>query len=87
MLVPFTDSEGREVWINPIHVKAVRVKKGLLGGKKGSEIWFSWATGASAINVNLEPAAVAAHLNAGMPDLLPPVADDEDETTKAGTSD
>jgi hypothetical protein len=30
VLVQFIDSEGRETWINPIHVKAVRTSKGLL---------------------------------------------------------
>lgn len=85
MLVPFTDSEGREVWVNPIHVKAVRVRKGLLGGKKGSDIWFSWQTSSESIAIPLEPSEVAAALNAAMPAvMLPaPVSDeDEDEDSK-----
>lgn len=81
MLVRFTDSEGREVWVNPVHVKAVRAKKGLLGGKKGTEIWFDWETGSESVDVPLEPEQVAGALNAAMPEVmglpLPPEGSDE----------
>ena len=81
MLVQFTDSEGREVWLNPIHVKAVRVRKGLLGGKKGADVWFSWQTASESIAIPMEPTEVATLLNAGMPEvMLPgPAAGDEDD--------
>lgn len=84
MLVPFIDADGREVWINPIHVKAVRVKTGLLGGaKKGCEIWFSWQTTSESISILEEPSVVAAQLNAGMPAAMAisPTGDEDDEDT------
>lgn len=88
MLVPFTDSEGREAWINPIHVKVVRTKKGLLGGKKGTEVWFSWTTGSESIKIPEEPSAVAMKLNAAMPEMiaqqpLPPFSPDDEGEGKA----
>jgi hypothetical protein len=81
MLVPFTDTEGREVWINPIHVKVVRVSKGLLGGVKGTEIWFGWTSTSQSVNVRSSPDEVAAALSAAMPPTvpLPAVLDSEDD--------
>jgi hypothetical protein len=65
MLAHFQDTEGRDVWINPIHVKVLRAKKGILGGaKKGTEIWLGWTSTSEAITVPQEPAQVAAAFNA-----------------------
>lgn len=89
MLIPFTDAEGRETWINPIHVKVVRTRKGMLGGAKGAEVWFSWAAGATSVNIADSPEAVAMKLNAGLA-ALPPgsiplnwAGEDEDDGDEA----
>ncbi|MDX2114502.1 MAG: hypothetical protein SFZ24_02620 [Planctomycetota bacterium] len=79
MLVQFTDNEGRETWINPIHVKVVRTARKLFGGAKGSEIWFGWAATSESINVPEAPADVAQRLSASMPLIqFPPIESDDD---------
>lgn len=70
MLIPLTDEQGRETWINPIHVKVVRARKGILGGGKGTEVWFSFTGSSEAIYFTDSPAAIAAALNAGMPSAI-----------------
>jgi hypothetical protein len=85
MFICFTDAEGREAWINPIHVKLVRTRKGMLGGVKGAEIWFSRAAGAEAVNVPLAPAEVAAALNAAMPPVIAIDSGGEDDPQAAKT--
>lgn len=70
MLVQFTDADGRETWINPIHVKVVRTRKGMLGGQKGTEVWFSFNATSEAIYFNELPAVIAEALNAGMPPVV-----------------
>lgn len=80
MLVQFTTTDGREIWINPIHVKAIRAKTGLLGGKKqATEIWLSWLSGSTSIDVPLDPAEVAGLLDAATPAGLWPSGVDGDE--------
>lgn len=88
MLVKFTDTEGRETWINAMHVKVIRASKGLLGGVKGTEIWFSWNSTSSSINVRNSPDEVAAALSAAMPASMPPIAmfDSEEDTPADGKS-
>jgi hypothetical protein len=88
MLVKFTDTEGRETWINAMHVKVVRTAKGLLGGVKGTEIWFSWGSTSQSVNVRSTPEEVAAALAAAMPSSMPPIAvfDSEDDDAIAGKS-
>ncbi len=89
MLVKFTDTEGRDTWINAIHVKVVRVSKGLLGGVKGSEIWFSWNSTSESITVRNSPDEVAAALTAAMPASMPPIEmfdSEEDAPTDGKTS-
>ncbi len=67
MLVRFTDKDGRETWINPIHVRVVREKHGMLGGKKNvTEVWFSFHAQSEAIYFNEPPAEIAAALNAAI---------------------
>lgn len=87
MFIRFTDAEGREAWINPIHVKLVRTRKGMLGGVKGTEIWFSRAAGAEAVNVPLAPAEVAMALNAAMPPVIAIDSGGDEEAQAAKTSD
>ncbi len=65
MLVHLQDTDGRDVWINPIHVKVLRAKKGILGGaKKGTEIWLGWTSTSEAIVVPQDPKDIAAAMNA-----------------------
>lgn len=78
MLIQLTDAEGRETWINPMHVKVVRTRKGMLGGQKGSEVWFSFANGSEAVYFSEPPSEIAQALNAGMPSLMY-LSDDEDQ--------
>lgn len=76
MLTPFTTTDGREIWINPVHVKAVRGKTGLMGGKKpGTEIWLSWESTSEAVTVPDDVAEVAEKLNANMPEVFFPTGD------------
>jgi hypothetical protein len=70
VLIPLTDAEGRETWINPIHVKVVRTRKGMLGGGKGTEVWFSFTSNSEAIYFSESPAEIAAALNGGMPPVV-----------------
>ncbi len=70
MLIPLTDAEGRETWINPLHVKVVRTRKGMLGGGKGCEVWFSFNSNSEAIYFSESPAEIAAALNAAMPPVI-----------------
>jgi hypothetical protein len=77
MFVNFTDTEGRETWVNPLHVKLVRTYQGLLGGKKGTEIWFSFHSTSEAVYVPQPPADVAALLDAAMPPVVLMQTDDE----------
>jgi len=86
MLVQFTDHELRETWINPIHVKLIRTWRGALGGKKGTEVWFSFNGSSEAVYLDAEPATVALQLNAAMPlVMLPPSDEDPDSSTSATT--
>jgi hypothetical protein len=86
MLVQFTDSEGRETWINPIHVKTVRTSKGMLGGVKGTEIWFDWRYDSVPITVKDSPEAVATMLNAAMPAVVAYVPEDDAAGGKGHTA-
>ncbi len=89
MLVQFTTTDGREVWINPIHVKALRAKTGLLGGKKNAtEIWLSWVSTSESIDVPMSPTEVAGLLDAAAPaGLWPSVLDgDEDRPLNSSTT-
>lgn len=70
MLIPLTDAEGRETWINPIHVKVVRTRKGVLGREKGSEVWFSFHHSSEAIYFTESPSEISAALNAAMPPVI-----------------
>ncbi len=71
MLVRLTTAEGKDLWINPIHVKAIEPVR------NGAKVYFvftgSWA-GNQGIKVQHDAATVADMLNAAMPDLpyLPP---------------
>jgi hypothetical protein len=89
MLVQFTTTDGREIWINPIHVKAVRAKTGLLGGKKNAtEIWLGWTSTSESIDVPMSPAEVATLLNAATPAaLLPAFLESEDDPTNPRSGD
>lgn len=83
MLVPFTDSELRETWINPIHVHLIRTWRGALGGKKGTEVWFSFNGSSEAVYIEEDPASVAVKLNAAMPVImLPPTDAGDDQDSK-----
>ena len=88
MLVKFTDTEGRETWINAMHVKVVRTAKGLLGGVKGSEIWFGWSSTSTSVNVRSTPEEVAAALAAALSSGINPIAllDSDDDAPADGTS-
>lgn len=87
MLVQLTDAEGRETWVNPIHVKVVRTRKGMLGGQKGTEVWFSFHATSEAVYFSEPPDQVATLLNAAMPPvLLIDTASEEPTPTNAGDS-
>ena len=74
MLVRLTELKGPSVWVNPIHVKAVR------GRAKYTEVIIpiNTALGQAAIKVKESPEEVVELLNTGMPDFLPPLPLDDD---------
>lgn len=80
MLVQFTDHESRETWINPIHVKLIRTWRGALGGKKGTEVWFSFNSGSEAVYLDADPSTVAQQLNSAMPLVMLPPSDEDPDT-------
>jgi hypothetical protein len=79
MLIQFFDADGRETWINPIQVRVVRAKKGLLGGVKGTEVWMSYSSTSSSVEVPLPTTEVAERLNAAMPAVWFGDSTDDDE--------
>lgn len=81
MLIQLTDADGRETWINPIHVKIIRTRKGMLGGGKGTEVWFSFIATSEAVYFSEPPAVIAQALNAAMPTVVALTPDDDDQTT------
>jgi hypothetical protein len=85
MFVKFDDADGREVWVNPTQVRLVREKRGLLGGVKGSEIWFSYSQMSSSVDVPLAPDEVAGLLDAAMPSAWWSGSTDDDEGTTGHT--
>lgn len=88
MLIPFTNSDGEEVFINALHVRCVAPWTGMLGGKKGCKVWFSYNSSSDAVHIGEDPTVVAAKLNAVMPTVFPagglPAALSEDETATDG---
>jgi hypothetical protein len=70
MLIQLTDAEGRETWINPIHVKIVRTRKGMLGGEKGTEVWFSFHATSQALYFKESAEQLAGLIEAAMPPVL-----------------
>lgn len=85
MLISFIDHEGRETWVNPLHVRVVRTHESMLGKSKGSEIWFSFNSSSEAIYVKEPPAEVSARLNAAMPVAYLPSFSDGEASMNAGT--
>lgn len=86
MLVRFEDAEGRETWINPLHVKVVRTRKGMLGGGKGSEVWFSFHATSEAIYFSEDPSHIAVALNEGMPPVVALDTTGDEPTTNQQSS-
>lgn len=66
MLVKFTDSKGKEVWVNPIHVKLIEQRRQTTIIVLGPG---ATASGGSSIKVREPIDLVAEILNAAMPDM------------------
>lgn len=65
MLAKLTDKDGDTVWVNPLHVRSVKVGTGFLGGHKGTLIWLSSELiHGHHVYVRESPDAVASALNA-----------------------
>ncbi len=64
MFAKFTNTDGMTVWINPIHVRCIVIRTGILGGKKGTEIMLSgdYLHGVRVL-VNESPGQVAERLS------------------------
>ena len=68
MLVKLTDTKGKEVWINPLYVKAVQSR-----GDDGAEVFITFGTTwsqVSSIKVKASAADVATSISAAMPDAM-----------------
>jgi uncharacterized protein YlzI (FlbEa/FlbD family) len=80
MLVRLTDIKGQPVWVNPIHVRAVRAKS------KYTEVIvpLNTAMGQSVVKVKESVDEVVETLNAGMPEILPPLPPDDDGGSGGG---
>jgi len=67
MLTKLTDVKGVEWWINPIHVKLIREKRGK------SEVHMAspsvWGNQSPSLRVPIPADELAAVLNAAMPDM------------------
>lgn len=81
MLVRLTDTRGRDVWINPIYVRAVRSKS------KHIEIIirYSSAMGSSLLKVNGSVEEVVEAINVGMPEILSPMPPEDDSGSGSGS--
>lgn len=78
MFVKFTDKKGRDVWVNPLHVKIVAP-----AGPSAADLYFthgSWGTG-SYIRVRTAPDEAALALSAAMPPIAF-VPDDSEEDAR-----
>lgn len=81
-LIKLTDKDGKEIWINPIHVRSVAPKSGVFGASKGTEIMLGGMGsmhGGLSYTVPGDPEQIAALVSDAllqfMP-LLPPPDDD-----------
>lgn len=78
MLVKFTDVKGVNYWVNPLHVKMLREKKGL------TEVFIVYNPGWASPSFKVKQSAeeVAALLDAAMPDAGAFVPDDDPMAAK-----
>jgi hypothetical protein len=68
MLIPIAEKDGRQTWINPLHVRWVRSNRGMLGGDKpGSQIGVGDPL---PIETAEAPAELSARLGAALSVLL-----------------
>jgi len=79
MLIKLTDIKGRDVWINPLYVKAVTSR-----GKEGAEVFVTYGSvwsQVTSIKVKAPAEDVAAAISAAMPDAAAYMAalDSEEE--------
>lgn len=80
MLVRFTDTKGRVVWINPVHVRSLAPKKPDI-----TSVYVSVSTSGFPINVTGPIDEVADMLNAAMPmDPYAGALDDDTPPTGPG---
>ena len=79
MLMRLTNIKGQDIWINPIHVKAVYAKR------KHTEVVvpLNPTVGHSVVKVTGTVQEVVQALNLGMPEILPPLPP-EDESGLGG---
>ena len=70
MLIPITETDGRETWVNPLHVRAVRSARGVMGGKKSGSQLIIGGVHTDTLSVREDPPIVAARLNASLALLL-----------------
>jgi hypothetical protein len=87
-LVRLTDKDGKDVWVNSLHVRTIAVKSGVFGGKKGTEIALSGLGGMHggvSLIVAEDPETVASLISEALLHLAPlvPLLPPEDE--KAAT--
>lgn len=74
MLVQLTTTKGQPIWVNPIHVRAVRAKP------RHTEVVIpnNSPMGQSIVKVQGAVEDVVAALNAGMPEIMPSLPLDEE---------
>jgi len=77
MLVRLVDKSGAEWWINPMHVKAVKGKRGM------SEVYIAVNTtwGQASIKVRETPEVIVEALNAAMPEVFAYAPPDDDASS------
>jgi uncharacterized protein YlzI (FlbEa/FlbD family) len=81
MLVRLTNIKGQDIWINPIHIKAVYAKP------KHTEVVITLnpTLGQASLKVTGSVDEVVEAINLGMPDFLPPMPP-EDESGHGGAA-
>ena len=68
MLIPITEKDGRQTWLNPLHVRWVRSNRGMLGGEKpGAAIGVGDDTPVETLE---EPRGLALRLGAALSTVL-----------------
>lgn len=70
MLIQITEKDGRQTWVNPLHVRWIRQNRGMLGGEKpGAQIGMGDLV---PVDTPESPADIASRVGAALATALNP---------------